>query len=282
MRTLVAAIVDATLNALKEQGALKLQARPEYVVEPPKNPTHGDLSCNVAMVMAKAEGLPPRKIAEAIVAGLVDHDGVVAKVEVAGPGFLNLTLRDLVVQRLGLRALQAGEGWGRRPRASTGKRVLVEFVSANPTGPIHLGHARGAFMGDAVARLLTAAGHEVTREFYINDFGKQVETLGRTIFKRYQALHGAAIELLPGEYPGAYVIEIAKAWKAEVGDAFMGKDEAEYLPAAMQVGIRENLAAIRRTLAQANVEHDAFFSERSLHESGKVRAIVTMSTGVAG
>lgn len=274
MRTLVAAIVDATLNALQQQGKLKLPARPDYVVEPPKNPGHGDLSCNVAMVMAKTEGLPPRKIAEAIVAGLVDDGGVVAKVEVAGPGFLNVTLKDLVVQRLGLRALQAGDAWGRRPRSSTGKRVLVEFVSANPTGPIHIGHARGALLGDAVSRLLEAAGHDVTREFYINDFGKQVETLGRTVHKRYQQLHGIDAPLAEGEYPAQYVVDIAQKLKDHDGDKWLRAAATDWLPVCMQLAIDENLAAIKGTLARAHIRHDVFSSEAALHKSGKVLGVV--------
>ena len=129
-------------------------------------------------------------------------------------------------------------------------------------------------MGDAIARLLDAAGHDVTREFYINDFGKQVETLGRTIHKRYRELAGETISLAEGEYPAEYVIEIAKTWKAEVGDAFLGKPESEWLPAAIAVGIRENMKAIKATLAKANIAHDVFFSEKSLHDSGAVRSIV--------
>jgi arginyl-tRNA synthetase len=282
MKLKVKAVIDDTLASLKASGQLAFDVVPNFNIEVPKSLEHGDWSCNVALTLAKAAGKKPHEVADLIIKHLVDRAAIVVSVEKAGPGFLNFRLRDQVFQQIAREVLKAGATFGRLPPRSTGRKVLVEFVSANPTGPVHLGHARGAFMGDAVARLLTAAGHEVTREFYINDFGKQVETLGRTIFKRYQALHGAAIELLPGEYPGAYVIEIAKAWKAEVGDAFMGKDEAEYLPAAMQVGIRENLAAIRRTLAQANVEHDAFFSERSLHESGKVRAIVDVYRGRGG
>lgn len=274
MRNLVSGIVDATLTALAEQGTLKGVERPAFVVEPPKNATHGDLSCNVAMVLAKAAGLPPRKLAEAIVAGLVDASGAVAKVEVAGPGFLNFTLKDQVIQRLGLRALTAGDGYGRRPRASTGKRVLVEFVSANPTGPIHIGHARGAFLGDAVSRLLEAAGHDVTREFYINDFGKQVETLGRTVHKRYLQGFGIEAPLAEGEYPAQYVVDIAAKLKARDGDRWLRASAEEWLPVCMKLAIDENMAAIRHTLERAHIRHDVFSSEAALHQSGKVLGVV--------
>lgn len=274
MRQHVRAVIDDTLNALKAKGAISFEAIPNYAVDAPKSAEHGDWACNVAMVMSKAVGKKPADLADAIIANLVDPNGIIVTIEKAGPGFLNLRLKDVVFQRVAREVLQAGAQFGRRAPRSTGRKVLVEFVSANPTGPVHLGHARGAFMGDAIARLLDAAGHEVTREFYINDYGKQVETLGRTIYKRYRELFGEKIELAEGEYPAEYVIEIAKTWRAEVGDSFLSKPEAEWFPAAIAVGIRENLKNIRATLAKANIAHDAFFSEASLHASGAVKAIV--------
>jgi arginyl-tRNA synthetase len=274
MRQKVRAVVDDTLAALKQSGALSFDTVPAYVVEVPKNLAHGDWSCNVAMTLTKATGKKSVEIADLIIAHLVNPLGVVTAVEKAGPGFLNFRLSDAVFQSVAREVLSAGEHFGRQQPRSTGKKVLVEFVSANPTGPVHIGHARGAFMGDAVARLLDAVGHDVTREFYINDFGKQVETLARTVYKRYQQLYGATVELVEGEYPAEYVVEIAKAWRAEVGDTYLQKPEREWFPAAMAVGIRENLKAIRSTLALANISHDVFFSEASLHASGKVRSIV--------
>lgn len=274
MKALVKQVVDASLHALKEKGVISFDAIPRYNVEPPKDPKHGDWSCNVAMVMAKQAGKSPEELADLIIAGIVDRDGVVTKLEKAGKGFLNFTLADKVFQDVARQVLKSGDSWGRQPLKSTGKKVMVEFVSANPTGPVHIGHARGAFMGDAISRLLVAAGHDVTREFYINDFGKQVETLGRTVFKRYQELHGQKIELAEGEYPAAYVIDIAQTWKSAVGDSFLNKPESEWLPAAMQIGIDENLKAIRATLAKAGIAHDVFFSEKSLHDAGKVKGVV--------
>ncbi len=274
MRQKVRAVVDETLSALKASGALSFEVAPNYNVEVPKNPEHGDWSCNVAMTLTKATGKKPEEIANAIISGLQDREGVVAKVELAKPGFLNFRLKDHVFQGIARDVLAAGEAWGRRPAKSTKQKVLVEFVSANPTGPVHIGHARGSFMGDAIARLMEAAGHEVTREFYINDYGKQVETLGRTVHKRYRQLFGEQIELAEGEYPAEYVVEIAKAWKADVGDRYLKAPEAEYLPAAIAVGIRENMKGIVATLDMANIRHDHFYSEASLHQSGKVRGIV--------
>jgi arginyl-tRNA synthetase len=273
MRQKVFTLIDETLAALKAAGTLKLEQVPGYAVEPPKNPAHGDWAVNVAMMLTKPEGKPPRDIASAIVKGLVDKEGIVAKVEVAGPGFLNFTLKPGVILDVAREVLRAGDAFGRRAPKSTGKRVMVEFVSANPTGPIHIGHARGAFMGDAVSRLLEAAGHDVTREFYINDYGKQVETLGRTVHKRYRQLFGEQVELVEGEYPAAYVIDIAKTWREEVGERYLRAPESEWLPEATAVAIRENLKAIKASLELANIRHDVFFSEASLHAAGKVRAV---------
>jgi arginyl-tRNA synthetase len=273
MRQKVFTLIDETLAALKAAGTLKLEQVPGYAVEPPKNPAHGDWAVNVAMMITKPEGKPPRDIASAIVKGLVDKEGIVAKVDVAGPGFLNFTLKPGVIQEVAREVLRAGDAFGRRAPKSTGKRVMVEFVSANPTGPVHIGHARGAFMGDAVSRLLEAAGHEVTREFYINDYGKQVETLGRTVHKRYRQLFGEQVELIEGEYPAEYVIDIAKTWKADVGERYLRAPESEWLPEATAVAIRENLKAIKASLEMANIRHDVFYSEASLHAAGKVKAV---------
>jgi arginyl-tRNA synthetase len=269
----VLAIIERTLESLKASGALSLEALPAFTVEPPKQAAHGDCACNVAMVLAKPEKKPPRAIAEAIVRALVDPEGVVAKVEIAGPGFLNFTLTESAVQSTIREVLRSGTDWG-RAESSTGKKVMVEYVSANPTGPVHIGHARGAFVGDAIARLLSAAGHDVTKEFYVNDFGRQVEILGRTVLKRYQQLHGAAVELAEGEYPGEYVIQIAEKLKAEDGARWLEADEQAALERCTALAVRENLESIRAALAQANVEHDVFFHESSLHVDGAVKDIV--------
>lgn len=274
MKLKVKTVINDTLMALKSSGQISFETLPSYVVEVPKNPEHGDWSCNVALVLSKVVGKKPPELADLIIANLVDSQQIVVSVEKAGPGFLNLKLKDSVFQSIPLDVLRSGEIFGRQQPKSSGKKVLVEFVSANPTGPVHLGHARGTFMGDAIARLLDAAGHDVTKEFYINDYGKQVETLGRTVYKRYQELHGLQIALEPGEYPGEYVIDIAKVFKDEFGDRYLNKPEADWLPKTMEVAIRENLKGIRATLAAVGVSHDHFFSEASLHAAGKVTGIV--------
>lgn len=273
MKDLVVTAVTDTLHALQGQGVLRLPAGvPAFSVDPPKQAAHGDFACNVAMMLSKPEGKAPRAIAEAIVASLVDRAGVIAGVEIAGPGFLNIRLKDKAFHDVIRAVATAGEGWGTSP--PTGQKVLVEFVSANPTGPVHIGHARGTFVGDALSRLLKAAGHAVTREFYVNDFGKQVETLGRTVYKRYRELFGETISLVEGEYPAAYVIDLAKAWRDEDGDRWLNAPEDVAVARAMEVGIRENLKAIRSTLALAHVEHDVYASEAELQRNGLVRRIV--------
>ncbi|HET9959238.1 MAG TPA: arginine--tRNA ligase [Polyangiaceae bacterium] len=274
MKHNVRSVVEATLASLKQRGLLEFPALPAFAVEAPKQAEHGDFSCNVAMLLQKVSGKRGTEIADLIVNNLVDPDAVVKSVERAGPGFLNFRLADRVFQIVPREILAAGKGFGRQPANSTGKRALVEFVSANPTGPVHIGHARGAFMGDAIARLMDAAGYAVTREFYINDFGKQVETLGRTVYKRYLQLFGQHVELAEGEYPADYVIEIAKSFRDEVGDKYVAGPEKEAQRAAMLVGIRENLKTIRATLEKANIAHDVYFSEASLHESGEVLKLV--------
>ncbi len=269
MRQHVRKAVEETLNALKASGALKLEAMPSFAVDPPKQEAHGDFSVNVAMMLSKPEGKKPRDLAELIAKSL--KSDAVAKVEIAGPGFLNFTLNDAVIQRAAREVLQAGDAYG-RASAKTGTKVMVEYVSANPTGPIHIGHARGTFVGDAIARLLDAAGHDVTREFYINDFGVQVEKLGRAVHARYRELFGEKVDV--GQYPGAYIIDIAKALKERDGDKWLKAAESEWLPACTAFGIEQNLAAIKKTLESAGVKHDVFTSEASLHQSGAVRAVV--------
>jgi arginyl-tRNA synthetase len=271
MRHHVRSAVEDTLQALKASGALKLEAVPAFSVDPPKQEAHGDFSVNVAMMLSKPEGKKPRDIAELIVKAL--KSDTVAKVEIAGPGFLNFTLKDSVIQQVAREVLAQGDAYG-RAAAKTGTRVMVEYVSANPTGPIHIGHARGTFVGDAIARLLAAAGHDVTREFYINDFGRQVETLGRTVYKRYQQTFGEKVTLVEGEYPADYVIEIGKKLAQRDGKKWLAAPESEWLPACTRFGIEQNLEMIRATLERAGVRHDVFTSEAALHSSGAVKGIV--------
>jgi arginyl-tRNA synthetase len=235
------------------------------VVEPPREASHGDLATNAAMALAKDAGLKPRDLAEKIAAELRKLREV-TDTEIAGPGFINLTL-DPAVWRSALAAIiRAGADYG-RGSVGAGQPVNVEYVSANPTGPMHVGHCRGAVFGDALANLLAAAGFAVTREYYINDAGGQVDVLARSAFLRYREARGETIGAIPdGLYPGDYLVPVGAALAKEYGDKLKAMPEAEWLPLIRAKAIAMMMAMIRDDLAALNVKHDVFFSERSLIE----------------
>jgi arginyl-tRNA synthetase len=237
-------------------------------VEPPRDPTHGDIATNAAMVLAKEAKRKPRELAEAI-AEKLRADSLVAKVDVAGPGFINLTLKPAAwidalrgVVRSGTRYGESGIGGG--------TPVNVEYVSANPTGPMHVGHCRGAVFGDALASLLDFAGFKVTREYYINDAGAQVDVLARSAFLRYREALGETIGEIPeGLYPGDYLKPVGVALAKQYGDTLKSKPDAEWLPVVRAKAIEMMMAAVRADLESLNIKHDVFYSERSLI-AGKV------------
>jgi len=235
------------------------------VVEPPRDPTHGDMATNAAMVLAKDAGKKPRELAEAIAAKLRGDDKV-AKVDVAGPGFINLALKPHVwVEELRL-VLETGKDYG-RSAIGKGEKVNVEYVSANPTGPMHVGHGRGAVFGDALANLLAFAGYNVTREYYINDAGAQVDVLARSAFLRYREALGENIGASPeGLYPGDYLRPVGGELVAEHGAKLSTMKEADWLPVVRAKAIAMMMDTIRDDLAALNVHFDVFFSERSLIE----------------
>jgi arginyl-tRNA synthetase len=235
------------------------------VVEPPRDPTHGDMATNAAMVLAKDAGKKPRELAEAI-ADRLRADEKVAKVDVAGPGFINLTLKPHVwVEELRL-VLEMGKDYG-RSAIGKGEKVNVEYVSANPTGPMHVGHGRGAVFGDALANLLTFAGYDVTREYYINDAGAQVDVLARSAFLRYREALGENIGAIPeGLYPGDYLKPVGGTLAVEHGAKLSTMKEAEWLPIVRAKAISMMMDTIRDDLAALNVHFDVFYSERSLIE----------------
>jgi arginyl-tRNA synthetase len=233
------------------------------LVEPPKDVAHGDLATNAAMVLAKDARRKPRELAEAIAERLRADDWVEA-VEVAGPGFINLTLKPQVWRDALRAAINAGAAFG-RPDLGQGRPVNVEYVSANPTGPMHVGHCRGAVFGDALANLLEFAGYAVTREYYINDAGAQVDVLARSAYLRYREALGEDIGPIPeGLYPGDYLKPVGQALAREHGSALLKLPENKWLPAVRATAIDMMMAAIRDDLAALNVRHAVFFSERSL------------------
>lgn len=240
---------------------------------PSRRPEFGDFALNAALVIAKAEGRPPREVADCIVKEL--QHSLIAKVEVAGPGFINIFLSDEAVANIIPYIASHGDRYGYVKRKAP-KKVLVEFVSANPTGGLHLGHARGAFLGDALARLLKASGHDVVTEFYVNDMGNQVETLGRTIHKRYRELFGESVVIEKGEYPGEYVIDIARALMSRDGRKWLDCPENEWLPHVSRFGIDYNLAAIKDSLNKLDISIDRYYLESLLHEGEKLAKLVAV------
>jgi arginyl-tRNA synthetase len=245
------------------------------VVEPPKDPTHGDMATNAAMVLAREAKLKPRDLAEKI-AEQLRADELVTAVDVAGPGFINLTL-NVAVWADTLRAvLREGSAYG-QSTIGAGEKVNVEYVSANPTGPMHVGHCRGAVFGDALASLLQLAGFDVAREYYINDAGAQVDVLARSAFLRYREALGENIGDIPeGLYPGDYLKPVGQALAAECGKTLLAMDEREWLPRVRAKAIAMMMDMIKGDLAALNIRHDVFFSERSLIESGNNRVAETI------
>jgi arginyl-tRNA synthetase len=235
------------------------------VVEPPRDPTHGDMATNAAMVLAKDAGKKPRELAENIAAKLRADDKV-ASVEVAGPGFINLTLKPNVWGEELRLVLEAGKDYG-RSEIGKGEKVNVEYVSANPTGPMHVGHGRGAVFGDALANLLVFTGHKVTREYYINDAGAQVDVLARSAFLRYREALGEDIGTIPdGLYPGDYLKPVGGELAAKHGVKLTMMEESEWLPFVRTKAVAMMMDVIRDDLAALNVHFDEFFSEHSLIE----------------
>jgi arginyl-tRNA synthetase len=237
----------------------------KIVVEPPRDPTHGDMATNAAMVLAKEAKLKPRELAELIAARLRSDD-LVEKVDIAGPGFINLTLKPIAWAEALRTVLRDSPSYGRMAPSNAG-RVNVEYVSANPTGPLHIGHCRGAVFGDALCSLLQFAGHDVTREYYINDAGAQVDVLARSTFLRYREALGEDIGEIPeGLYPADYLKPVGQALVAEYGERLRTMPESRWLPIVRDKAIAMMMDEIRGDLAALNIHHDVFFSERSLIE----------------
>ncbi len=236
-------------------------------VEPPRDAAHGDLATNAAMVLAKPAKMKPRDIADAL-AGLLAADDRVELAEVAGPGFLNLRLNAQVWTQV-VDAVLSNASFG-QSNMGAGKKVNVEYVSANPTGPLHVGHTRGAVFGDALASLLDYAGYDVTREYYINDGGAQVDVLARSVYLRYLEAHGQEVAFEDGTYPGDYLIDVGEALKAKVGDEYLGKEEAHWLADIRVFATEAMMDLIRSDLAALGIEMDVFFSEKSLYGTGRI------------
>jgi arginyl-tRNA synthetase len=265
----IRALVVGHLDAMARQGELPPGLDlAQVAVELPRDPGHGDLATNAAMVLAKPSGLPPRQIAEALAARLAG-DARITGAEVAGPGFLNLRLAASVWRDVVRATLAETAAYG-RSTLGAGKRVNVEFVSANPTGPMHVGHVRGAVFGDALAALLAVAGYDVTREYYINDAGAQVDVLARSAYERYREAHGLSPEIAEGLYPGDYLIPVGEALKAKYGTSLLDRPEGDWLAEVREFATSAMLATIRDDLALLNVRMDVFSSEKAIAASGLI------------
>ncbi|KXF90779.1 arginine--tRNA ligase [Phaeobacter inhibens] len=239
-------------------------------VEPPRDAAHGDMATNAAMVQAKPAKMKPRDIADAL-AGKLAADARVTSAEVAGPGFLNLRLDRSSWQSV-LGAVLAEDIKFGRSDLGAGKRVNVEYVSANPTGPLHVGHTRGAVFGDALASLLDFVGYDVTREYYINDGGGQVDVLARSVYLRYLEAHGQEVAFVDGTYPGDYLVPVGQALKDKVGDAYVDQPEDVWLEEIRNFATDAMMDLIRADLASLGIQMDKFFSEKSLYGTGLIES----------
>jgi arginyl-tRNA synthetase len=263
--------IGAILDSLEAAGDLPAGIdRRNVAVEPPRDPSHGDLATNAAMVLAKAAGTNPRALAMLIAPKLARLPEI-ASAEVAGPGFINVRLTDAAWRDELATILAEGAAYG-RSKMGSGVRVNVEYVSANPTGPMHMGHCRGAVVGDALANLLEYAGYAVTREYYVNDAGAQVQTLGRSVHLRYREALGETIAIPDGYYPGEYLIPIGAALAAEFGDRYAAAPEGEWLDLFREKAVAAMMDMIRADLALLGIRHDVFASEAAVQKAGKVDA----------
>lgn len=273
MKTTIQKIIQYAAETAHRKGDLPSSVYPEFSIDEPKIEAHGDFSTNIAMVMASAQKLPPRKVAEIILKYLSDPEHIIAKTEIAGPGFINIFIHPAAW----LPALRMVHEQGARFGAADmgqGKRIQVEFVSANPTGPLHVGHGRGAAVGDSVANILSFCGYDVQREYYINDSGRQIRTLGRSVFLRYQQLFGEDIAFPQDCYQGDYIVDIATEIKKAKGNSLLDQSDDNAIGYCARYAADVILADIKKDLIAFGVIHDNWFSEQSLFDSGHVDQVL--------
>lgn len=270
MKQILLEKVRAAIGKAHQQGLLsQSQAPAGLTVEVPKVAAHGDWSTNAALVLAKGEKKSPRDLTSIIIEALEDPEGYVSEITVAGPGFINFTLSSRWWHDMVARAVRLGPDFGRSEQGQ-GRRFQVEFVSANPTGPLHVGHGRGAAVGDALARILETSGYQVSREYYVNDAGRQMQTLGRAVLYRYLQGAGRPVEFAADLYQGAYIGDLAKELKALHGDKYLDMDEEAAVAEIHPWAAAKILAGIREDLNDFGVAYDRWFSETSLFTDGAV------------
>ncbi len=269
--------VTAAVETLKERGILPAAVSTQGIaVEPPRDASHGDVATNAALVLAKAAGRKPIDLAQAFAEHFDGAPGI-DKVEIAGPGFINFTLSRSFWPQVLKAILEEGENFG-RTNIGKGEKINVEYVSANPTGPMHVGHCRGAVFGDALANLLAFVGYDVTREYYVNDGGAQVDVLARSVFLRYREALGEEIGQIPaGLYPGDYLKPVGKRLARKHGHDLLNMPERQWLPIVREAAVKAMLKSIKNDLKALNIRHDKFFSERSLTSGGRDKVADTIA-----
>ena len=270
MKDTVTDILLRALAAAKEKGELKLETQPAITIETPREKNHGDLATTMALALAKSESKPPRKIAEIIISNIKDESGILEKTEIAGPGFINFFFKQDRWKQTLFDIDAAGSRYGLKD-IGKGEKVLVEFVSANPTGPLHVGHGRGAALGDALANLLAATGYSVTREFYINDAGRQIRLLALSVYSRYQQALGNNVSFPEDGYHGTYIEEIAQGFIRLRGNKYLNIPFENCADEFAQYGKETMLADIRTDLEGFGVRFDVWFSEKTLLADGSVQ-----------
>jgi arginyl-tRNA synthetase len=266
-------LISKAAEKAQKSGDLASADIPEPNLEEPKSAAHGDFSTNIAMVMASVQKMAPRKIADAIIAHLEDPDGIIARTEVAGPGFINFFLQKSAWHPI-LREIHTENDRYGSSNIGKGKEIQVEFVSSNPTGPLHIGHGRGAAVGDTVANILSFCGYDVQREYYINDSGRQIRTLGRSVLLRYKQLHGQKIGFPKDCYQGDYIRDIAAELDKHKDHDLLNIPEDEAMMICARYAAGRILDGMRRDLISFGVEFDCWFSEQSLYDTGRVDTIL--------
>ena len=265
-------IIDA-ITCAYEKGDFSEKSVPEIEVEVPKITSHGDFSTNIAMVTASIQKMPPRKIAETILKYIKDPDRILAKTQIAGPGFINFFINTLSWHSVLRKIHQEDVVYG-ASNIGNGRKIQVEFVSSNPTGPLHVGHGRGAAVGDSVANILRFCGYDVQKEYYINDSGRQINTLGQSVYLRYRELMGEIIQFPDECYQGDYILDYAKEIIELKGQALLDQDEDQSIFFCARFAAERIIKDIRKDLMDFGIEFDNWFSEQSLYDTGKVNAVI--------
>ena len=265
MKHFVRKLINSALDQAKNNGDLELSVMPEVVVEKPKEEKFGDFSTSLAMGLSKSERRKPYEVAEILSRHLQSSEEYIASVTIAGPGFLNLIMKPIFFLERLVKVAEQGDQYG-SSNAGQGKKVLLEFVSANPTGPLHVGHGRGAAVGDMLGRLLDKAGYDVSTEYYINDVGNQMNTLGRSTWARYLELQGKVNEFPADYYQGDYIKDIARDIKNKHGNEFLNKTEEQVLSFFREYALGSVLDGIKKDLSDFDVSFDRWFSEKNLYD----------------